>query len=414
MKIKTEEHKRHKMVKETGFYDILGVKPGCSQEDLKKAYRKLALKYHPDKNPNEGEKFKQISMAYEVLSDPEKKAIYDEGGEQAIKKGGGGGGGGFHSPMDIFEMFFNGGFGGRSKRERRGKDLVHQLSVTLEELYSGTTRKLALQKNIICDQCEGHGGKKGAVQKCSPCRGTGVVTKIQQLAPGFVQQFEEACRLCRGMGEIIDEKDKCKNCNGRKTVRDRKILEVNVEKGMRDGQKIVFSGEGDQDPDLQPGDIVIVLDEKEHPIFKRSAQDLIMHMQLQLVESLCGFQKVIRTLDDRDLVITSYPGEVMKHEAIKYIAGEGMPQYKNPFEKGRLIIQFFTVFPDSLPIDLVPALEQCLPGRPSVKVPANAEECNLVELDPERERRSSGYKNAYDEDDDHHGPGVRVQQCATS
>lgn len=113
-KIKTEEHKRHKMVKETGFYDILGVKPGCSQEDLKKAYRKLALKYHPDKNPNEGEKFKQISMAYEVLSDPEKKAIYDEGGEQAIKKGGGGGGGGgFHSPMDIFEMFFNGGFGGR-------------------------------------------------------------------------------------------------------------------------------------------------------------------------------------------------------------------------------------------------------------------------------------------------------------
>lgn len=299
------------MVKETGFYDILGVKPGCSQDDLKKAYRKLALKYHPDKNPNEGDKFKQISMAYEVLSDPEKKAIYDEGGEQAIKKGGGGGGGGFHSPMDLFEMFFNSGMGGRSKRERRGKDLVHQLSVTLEELYSGTTRKLALQKNIICDQCEGIGGKKGAVQKCTPCRGTGVMTKLQQLAPGFVQQFEESCRHCRGMGEIIDEKDKCKKCNGRKTVRDRKILEVNV-------------------------------------------------------------------------------------------------------EKGRLIIQFFVAFPDSIPIDMVPSLEQCLPGRPVVKVPEDAEECNMLELDPDHDRRSGHYKNAYDEDEDHHGPGVRVQQCAAS
>lgn len=204
------------------------------------------------------------------------------------------------------------------------------------------------------------------------------MTKLHQLAPGFVQQLEESCRNCRGMGEIIDEKDKCKKCNGRKTVRDRKILEVNVEKGMRDGQKIVFSGEGDQDPDLQPGDIVIVLDEKEHPIFKRSGQDLIMHMQLQLVESLCGFQKIIRTLDDRDLLITSYPGEVLKHEAIKYISGEGMPQYKNPFEKGRLIIQFFVAFPDSVPIDLVPSLEQCLPGRPVVKVPEDAEECNMV------------------------------------
>lgn len=139
-----------------------------------------------------------------------------------------------------------------------------------------------------------------------------------------------------------------------------------------------------------------------------------MHMQLQLVESLCGFQKIIRTLDDRDLLITSYPGEVMKHEAIKYVSGEGMPQYKNPFEKGRLIIQFFVSFPDSVPIDLVPSLEQCLPGRPVVKVPEDAEECNMLELDPEHDRRSGHYKNAYDEDEDHHGPGVRVQQCAAS
>lgn len=172
------------MVKETKFYDILGVKPGCSVDDLKKAYRKQALKYHPDKNPNEGEKFKQISQAYEVLSDPDKKKVYDLGGEQALKEGGGSGGS-FSSPMDVFDLFFGGGLGGRARRrERRGKDVVHQLSVTLEELYKGAVRKLALHKNFVCDKCEGRGGKKGATEQCAVCHGSGFQVQIQQLGPG--------------------------------------------------------------------------------------------------------------------------------------------------------------------------------------------------------------------------------------
>ena len=148
------------MEKETKFYDLLGVKPGASDSDLKKAYRKLALQYHPDKNssPEAGEKFKEISMAYECLSNPEKRRIYDQHGEQGIKEGGGGGPG-FSSPMDIFDMFFGGGggFGGpRQRGPRRTKNIMHQLSVSLEDMYNGTTRKLALQKNVICDSCEGN------------------------------------------------------------------------------------------------------------------------------------------------------------------------------------------------------------------------------------------------------------------
>lgn len=281
-----------------------------------------------------------------------------------------------HKSIYVFALFFPPRY--RRRRERRGKDLVHQLGVTLEELYNGAVRKLALQKSIICDKCEGRGGKKGAVEKCQTCRGNRIEVKIHMIAPGMAQQIEQVCSQCHGQGEIIAAKDRCKTCNGKKTVRDRKILEVHIEKGMRDGQKIVFSGEGDQEPDLQPGDIVIVLEETEHAVFKRSKQDLVMTMPLQLVESLCGFQKVIKTLDNRDLVVTNLPGEVVKHDSFKCILGEGMPQYKNPFEKGRLIIQFQIIFPDKIPQTIVADLEKCLPPRPRTDIPIDAEECNMV------------------------------------
>ncbi|XP_066557980.1 dnaJ homolog subfamily A member 4 [Amia ocellicauda] len=394
------------MVRETGYYDILGVKPAATSEEIKKAYRKLALKYHPDKNPSEGEKFKLISQAYEVLSDSKKRDLYDQGGEQAIKEGGMGGGN-FSSPMDIFNMFFGGG--GRMHRERRGKNVVHQLSVSLEDMYNGTTRKLALQKNVICEKCDGYGGKKGALEKCSNCKGRGVQIQVQQIGPGMIQQIQSMCVECQGQGERFSSKDRCKTCNGHKVERKKKILEVHVDKGMKDGQKITFHGEGDQEPGLEPGDVIIVLDQKEHAVFHRQEDDLIMKMEIKLVEALCGFKKTIRTLDNRILLISSPPGKVIKHNDIKCVQSEGMPVYRDPYEKGQLIIQFLVTFPQNgwLPPHMLPKVEALLPPRDELMITDDMEEVNLTEIDHESQRRS--YSGEAYEEDEGPRPGVQCQ-----
>uniref|UniRef100_A0A8C6FTN3 DnaJ heat shock protein family (Hsp40) member A4 n=1 Tax=Moschus moschiferus TaxID=68415 RepID=A0A8C6FTN3_MOSMO len=405
----TTEDTGDKMVKETQYYDILGVKPSASPEEIKKAYRKLALKYHPDKNPDEGEKFKLISQAYEVLSDPKKRDIYDQGGEQAIKEGGSGSPS-FSSPMDIFDMFFGGG--GRMARDRRGKNVVHQLSVTLEDLYNGVTKKLALQKNVICEKCEGVGGKKGSVEKCPVCKGRGMQIHIQQIGPGMVQQIQTVCIECKGQGERINPKDRCESCNGAKVIREKKIIEVHVEKGMKDGQKILFHGEGDQEPELEPGDVIIVLDQKDHSVFQRRGHDLIMKMKIQLSEALCGFKKTIKTLDDRVLVITSKSGEVIKHGDLKCVRNEGMPIYKSPLEKGILIIQFLVIFPEKhwLPQDKLSQLEALLPPRQKVRITEDMDQVELKEFNP-NEQNWRQHREAYEEDDD--GPRAGVQ-CQTA
>jgi len=204
------------------------------------------------------------------------------------------------------------------------------------------------------------------------------------------------------------------NATVKKTIRDRNVLEVHIEKGMQHGQKIVFSGQGNQEPDVEPGDIVVVLSEKKHSIFKRADLDLVMTMQLMLTEALCGFKKLIKTLDDRDLLITHLPGDVIKSNDIKCIMGEGMPQYKNPFEKGRLIIQFEVVFPTFIAPELIPKLETCLPPRPRIDISMDAEECTMVDYNPSQDNRQRrSHHQAYEEDDGFsHGP--RVQQCTTS
>ncbi|CAL1403758.1 unnamed protein product [Linum trigynum] len=404
----------------TRYYEVLGVPKTASPEDLKKAYRKAAIKNHPDKG-GDPEKFKELAQAYEVLSDPEKREIYDQYGEDALKEGMGGGGGGGHNPFDIFESFFGGGgFGGgssRGRRQRKGEDVVHPLKVTLEDLYLGRSKKLSLSRNVICSKCSGKGSKSGASMKCSGCQGSGMKVSIRQLGPGMIQQMQHACNECRGTGESISDKDRCPQCKGEKVVPEKKVLEVVVEKGMQNNQKITFPGEADEAPDTVTGDIVFVLQQKEHPRFKRKGDDLFVEHTLSLTEALCGFQFVITHLDGRQLLIKSLPGEVVKPDSFKAVNDEGMPMYRKPFLKGKLYIHFTVDFPDSLTPDQVKSLEAVLPPKnPSGLTEMELDECEEttlhdVNIEEEMRRKQQAQNEAYDEDDEMPGGAQRVQ-CA--
>ncbi|VDN31233.1 unnamed protein product [Gongylonema pulchrum] len=216
----------------------------------------MAKEYHPDKNPAHGDKFKEISFAYEVLSNPERRHIYDARGLDGIKEGGGGG---FSGADDListlfgglggghpFASFFGGGSGGR-RRKMRGQDMIHTLRVSLEDLYNGKKSKLQLSRRAICSACHGRGGKEGASHDCSDCRGTGIKNIVRKLGPGMIQQMQVQCSDCNGTGTKIPEKDRCKTCKGEKTVAEKKMLEVTIQRGMHNGQKIVFRGEADQE-----------------------------------------------------------------------------------------------------------------------------------------------------------------------
>ncbi|KAM0791289.1 hypothetical protein ACM66B_005763 [Microbotryomycetes sp. NB124-2] len=401
------------MVAETKLYDLLGVDPSCSEAELKKAYRKKALLLHPDKNPNAGDEFKEVSHAYEVLSDGEKRRIYDQYGEEGLSGGGGMGG---MDPQDLFSQLFGGGGGffggsrGRPQGPRKGKDLVHRIKVSLEDLYKGKTTKLALQKHVLCSKCNGKGGKEGAVKKCNGCQGQGIKIVLRQLGP-MVQQIQQTCPDCQGEGEIINAKDRCKQCNGKKISNERKVLEVYIDRGMKEGQTITFKGEADQAPGIEPGDVVIVVEEKPHEVFKRKGDDLFAEVEIDLLTALAGGQFSIPHLDERALLVKIAPGETIKPGSLKVIPGQGMPSYRH-HEMGDLIVQMNVKFPDSLDPSVLGPLESILPPRPDLPTyPENIHIDDQVEMQDASDRRPNGAGMDVDSDDEEHGHTQGVQ-CA--
>jgi len=427
------------------LYDVLGVQKNASQDEIKKAYRKKAFEWHPDKHEGDKqeeaqEKFKDIAHAFEVLSEPKTRDIYDRYGEEGLK----GGGGGFHDPSDLFSQFFGGGMfggGGRSRQSgpQKGQDITHALKVSLEELYNGTMKKIRVTRTRNCGDCKGTGSTKpSAVEECKACKGQGRRMEVHQIQPGFVTQQVVTCSSCNGQGKTVDPKFKCKKCNGKRVVTDVTTLEVHVEKGMRDRQNIVFQGEADEKPDVIPGDIVFVLQQKPHDVFERDGIDLYVKKKINLLESLTGVEYKIKHLDGRVLHIKSKPGQIIKPNQVLEVSNEGMPTYRNPFTKGALLIKFEVEFPDSIPQNVVGQLQTILPPKPKTVLPVIQEKPkkkmtddddedeedndqpmieNVTLVEPRYEERTSNGSTstgaAYEEDDEeHHGHG-RQAQCQT-
>lgn len=420
------------MVKDTKFYDILGVSPDATDAQLKSAYKKGALKHHPDKNahnPEAAEKFKDLSHAYEILSDADKRQIYDQYGEEGLEQGGMGGGG--MAAEDLFAQFFGGGggpfggmFGGgmREQGPKKARTISHVHKVSLEDIYRGKVSKLALQKSVICPKCDGRGGKEGAVKKCTGCDGRGMKHMMRQMGP-MIQRFQTVCPDCQGEGEIIRDRDRCKQCNGKKTIIERKVLHVHVDRGVKSGHRIEFRGEGDQLPGVEPGDVVFEIEQKPHPRFQRKDDDLFYHAEIDLLTALAGGQLHIEHLDDRWLTVDIIPGECISNGEVKVIRGQGMPSYRH-HDFGNLYIQFDVKFPEriagpdggAMTPQQIAALESVLPPRlnngPTPPENAMTEDFILEPVDPTQEGgRSRGMAMDEDEDEMHSG-GERVQ-CAS-
>lgn len=367
------------------------------------------------------EKFKEINEAYEVLRDEEKKEIYDKYGEEAVKEGVGAGGAG--GAADIFDLFGMGGMGRRTQRERKSDDVVHRMKVSLEDMYKGSTRKLQSTRNIKCPECNATGSKSGKKYRCSTCSGSGVEVKMRQIGPGMVQQIQQKCSACSGAGFSCPASDRCAKCFGKCLVPDKKIFEVHVEKGARPNSKVVFRGEaGTDSPDVLPGDLIFVLDPKEHDTFKRIGNDLFMEKSVSLVEALTGCTFYVAQLDGRALEVKTPSGEVITSDSWACINNEGMPIQGRPFDKGNLYIHFTVEFPETITEEQRNAL-QTIFGVPAANGTAPMEEETeevimrpIKDIEEEIRRRkqyerSSGAYNS-DSDDEMGGRGARGVSCA--
>ena len=372
------------------YYEVLGIEKGASADEIKKAYRKTALKYHPDRNPDNKEaeeKFKEAAEAYDVLSNPDKRARYDQYGHAGMDGAGagfGGFGGGF-SMEDIFSQFgdiFGGGFGfsggGRARqRTNRGSDIRVRVSLTLEEIANGVTKKLKLNKSVTCDACGGSGAKDASSRvTCSNCNGQGYVMQVQNTFFGRMQS-QTVCPVCGGQGTVI--KDKCTKCAGEGCVKSSEVVEFNIPAGVAEGMMITVSGKGNAARQGGVnGDLLVVIEEQADPRFIRDGANLIHNLTIPVTTAILGGEVEVPTITGKakiNITQGTQAGKVLR------LRGKGLPainSYGSYNGTGDLLVVVDIALPTSLNSEekeLVAKLSQ----QPHFRNPEKSNKQNIFE-----------------------------------
>eukprot|EP01119_Soliformovum_irregulare_P011533 TRINITY_DN2907_c0_g1_i1.p1 TRINITY_DN2907_c0_g1~~TRINITY_DN2907_c0_g1_i1.p1 ORF type:complete len:452 (-),score=107.77 TRINITY_DN2907_c0_g1_i1:57-1412(-) len=401
-------------------YETLGISKNASKDEIKKAFREIAKKNHPDINkndPNAEHLFKEASIAYDILSDDQKRQMYDQYGDVDMD-----GGGPEMNMEDIFSQmgFSFGGSGRRNRGPQKTEAIVQQVEVSLEDFFMGKEIEIPITRNATCGTCSGSGTKSGtSAKKCKTCNGKGMRTVMRQMGPGMLSQSVEPCGSCEGQGERISNEDKCSTCNGKKIVRKKENLSIEIEKGMRPGQQMVFADKGNEAPGMKRGDVGIIIVEKPNDKFVRAGDDLVMEQKIPLIESLSGTEFVIEQLDGRQLLFRSSPNEVIKPGDTRIVRGEGMPGDYGA--RGDLYVKFDVEFPSSsfLTPEMIKNLEPNLPPRnPKIDVTDEMHETELRKplrsqtpgANQRSQRKSRRSRSNDEEDDGNEGPAQCVQQ----
>ncbi len=376
------------------YYEVLGVARNASADEIKKAYRKAAIKYHPDKNPGDKdaeEKFKEAAEAYDVLSNPDKRARYDQFGHEGMRGGfsgaggaGGFGGGGF-TMEDIFANFgdiFGGHFGGFSsaggfgrgqQRVNRGSDLRIKVRLTLKEIVNGTTKKLKINKTIACDQCGGSGAKNSdALKTCPTCNGSGYVTQVVDTFFGRTQTTKP-CPECRGEGKIVS--DPCPKCHGEGVVRGEEVIEVKIPAGVGEGMQLSISGKGNAARHGGiPGDLLVLIEEEKSPEFTRDGNDLIYSLNITVPQAILGGSIEVPLVEGRAKIKIdpgTQTGKVLR------LRGKGIPDV-NGYGRGDILIVVNIVVPNKITAEEKRLVEQ-LAESPNFKSAPDSKEPNIFE-----------------------------------